>query len=120
MPPTIHPNPFHFIADIYWCGIPLKCRHCKWLGDCRKPFSQGRKCYNGCIEAKILAKQQRERDREDYFDNLLKYAEENRKQQTHKNGKRRLPYDGEKDPAQCPHETGLSGRNGTKTALLYL
>ncbi len=70
----------YFFKDLYWCFIPLKCRHCKWLADCRKPFLQGRKCYNGCIELKILREQKRERDREDYLESLVKsYEEQERK-----------------------------------------
>ena len=70
----------YFFKDLYWCFIPLKCRHCKWLADCRKPFLQGRKYYNGCIELKILREQKRERDREDYLESLVKsYEEQERK-----------------------------------------
>ena len=71
----VHPNPFHFIADCYWCFIPLKCRDCKWLGECRKPFLQGRKCYNGCIELKLLRKQKAEQYREDYLNSLINSPE---------------------------------------------
>ena len=77
--PPLYPNLFHIIEGIYWLGIPLKCRSCKWLKDCRKPFIQGRRSHNGCIKAKLVETQRRERDREDYLDNLLKYTEENYK-----------------------------------------
>lgn len=73
--------PFSLIKDCYWCFIPLKCRSCKWLSQCRKPFLQGRKCYNGCVELNILRQQRRDEEREDYLNSLIEYveAQENRK-----------------------------------------
>lgn len=68
--------PIHFIQDLYWCFIPLACRDCSFLEECRKPFLQGRKCYNGCIRLNFKRKMERERDREDYLENLVKYYEE--------------------------------------------
>ena len=68
--------PFSFISNCYWCFIPMKCRYCKWLTQCRKPFIQGRKCYNGCVELNILREQKRENEREDYLDTLVNYYEE--------------------------------------------
>jgi len=72
MSPFIYWYPLEFFVDCYWCFIPVKCRHCKWLGECRKPFLQGRKCYNGCIELKLLRKQKYKEDREDYLNSLVK------------------------------------------------
>lgn len=68
--------PFYLIGDCYWCFIPLKCRYCKWLTVCRKPFWQGRKCYHGCVELNILRQQRREREREDYLEALVEYTEQ--------------------------------------------
>lgn len=67
--------PFHLIRDIYWCFIPLNCRECDFLRECRSGFWKGRKCYNGCIKLKLLREREREEDREDYINNLLEYAE---------------------------------------------
>lgn len=64
--------PISLILNCYWCFIPIKCRYCKWLTQCRKPFIQGRKCYNGCVELNILREQKRENDREDYLQALVK------------------------------------------------
>ena len=47
-------GPIHFVKDLYWCGIPLYCRHCPYLKKCRKGWRQGRKCYNGCIKLKEI------------------------------------------------------------------
>jgi len=67
--------PIFLVRDIYWCNIPLKCRSCKWLSACRKPFKEGRKCYHGCIELNMLRENSRKADREDYLNNLVEYAE---------------------------------------------
>lgn len=64
--------PIHFIQDLYWCFIPLSCRDCSLIEECRKPFIKGRRCYDGCIKIKYKKRQERERDREDYIDNLVK------------------------------------------------
>ena len=72
----IYPNPFrflsHIINDIYYCNIPLHCRECFYLYDCRGSWKEKRKCKNGCIELKVLEEQRRARDREDYLDALVK------------------------------------------------
>ena len=77
--------PFSLIKDIYWCFIPLKCRYCKWLSQCRKPFLQGRKCYNGCVELNILREQDRQAAREDYINSLLEYVDDIEKQRNKRN-----------------------------------
>lgn len=59
----------HFVKDIYWCNIPLNCRHCLFLRQCRKGWKDHRKCNNGCIKINML-------ERENYLDGLVKYAEE--------------------------------------------
>jgi len=72
--------PFYLIREIYWCFIPLGCRDCAFLEQCRKGFFKGRACYNGCIKIKFARKmewkQKFEEDRQDYIDKLMKYAEE--------------------------------------------
>lgn len=67
--------PFYLIKDIYWCFIPLNCRECDMLHQCRSGFFKDRKCYNGCIKLKLLRKREQEEDREDYINNLLEYAD---------------------------------------------
>ena len=71
--------PFGLIKDIYWCFIPYTCRECMFLYNCRQSFWKGRKCYNGCIKYKYVARRTHEADREDYLDNLVKYVEEQEK-----------------------------------------
>lgn len=84
--------PFYLIRDIYWCFIPLNCRDCAFLERCRKGFFGGRKCYNGCIKINYAEKMKRKAkyqdEREDYIDNLLKYAEE--QEQKRGGGKREI------------------------------
>ena len=29
--------------------LPLKCRRCEYLKECRRPKSEGWKCYDGCL-----------------------------------------------------------------------
>lgn len=66
----------YLIIDIFWCFIPLNCRECRYLRECRAGFWKGRKCYKGCIKLNLLREREREEDREDYLENLLKYAED--------------------------------------------
>ena len=40
----------YFLKDLYWCGIPLTCRRCPYLKECRGKWRQGRKCLKGCIK----------------------------------------------------------------------
>lgn len=47
------------IEDRKWGGLPYRCRGCEILGICRRPQSEGWKCYHGCI----LLNQQREREK---------------------------------------------------------
>ena len=65
--------PFSFFINCYWCFIPIKCRNCKWLTQCRKPSIEGRKCYNGCIELNILRERKKDNEREDYIQSLVDY-----------------------------------------------
>lgn len=67
---------FKWIADLYYCGIPLNCRHCDYLKQCRAGFWKGRKCYNGCIKENNRRDYSRRLDRKDYIDNLVKSIEE--------------------------------------------
>ena len=83
-PPLHWVFPIGFIWDYYWCFIPLKCRDCKWLTQCRKPFLQGRKCYNGCIELNILREQKKEREHEEHLNSLVDYYEKQEQQNKHK------------------------------------
>ncbi len=66
----------YLIRDIFWCFIPLNCRECRYLRECRGGFWKGRKGYKGCIKLNLLREREREEDREDYLENLLKYAED--------------------------------------------
>lgn len=68
--------PIYLIQDIYWCFIPMNCRECMFLNDCRDTWWHGRKCFHGCVKLNIMRERKREEDREDYLENLLKYAEE--------------------------------------------
>lgn len=72
--------PFYLIKDIYWCFIPLKCRDCAFLEQCRKGFWKGRTCYSGCIKLNFARKrelkQKYEDDRLDYVDKLMEYCDD--------------------------------------------
>lgn len=67
---------FYLIKDIYWCFIPLYCRDCSFLEQCRKGFFHWRKCYNGCIKGNFERRLKREEEQQDYLDNLMEYCEE--------------------------------------------
>ena len=67
----------YLIQDLYWRFIPLNCRCCIFLKQCRSGFFKGRKCYNGCIKLNILREQHKEEDFNDYFDSLLEYVDKN-------------------------------------------
>ena len=67
--------PFQFIRDIYWRGIPERCRDCGYVYVCRSSWKQGRKCHNGCIMLNNVRDWKREEDRRDYTDNLVEYVE---------------------------------------------
>ena len=56
----------------YW-GIPLYCRECAFVDECRKPWYKGGKCYNGCI--KLKRKRQAEYN-EDRWAALLREEEQ--------------------------------------------
>ena len=71
----VHPR-FRWIADLYWCGIPLACRDCDYIRACRSGFFHGRKCLHGCLKAKRREAYLRDLDRKDYVDNLVKSFEE--------------------------------------------
>lgn len=68
--------PYYLIRDIYWCFIPLYCRDCAFLEQCRKGFFHGRKCYNGCIKINFTRKMKYKEEYEDYLDKLMEYCEE--------------------------------------------
>lgn len=70
-----HPR-FRWLEDLYWCGIPQACRHCDWLPGCRSSFWTGRRCRSGCIKKKRKNDYLRDRDRSDYVDQLVKFAED--------------------------------------------
>lgn len=67
---------FALIQDIYWCFIPMNCRECMLLNSCRDTWRHKRKCFHGCVKLNMLREKQREADREDYIESLLKYVEE--------------------------------------------
>lgn len=69
----------YLIQDIYWCFIPMNCRVCMFLNDCRDNWWHGRKCFNGCVKLNRMRERQRQEDREDYLENLMKYAEDESK-----------------------------------------
>lgn len=52
----------HFVKDIYWCNIPLNCRHCLFLRQCRKGWKDHRKCNNGCIKINMLEHEKKYRE----------------------------------------------------------
>lgn len=66
----------NLIVELYWCGIPLSCRECAFLEQCRKGFFGWRKCYNGCIKLNKKREWEREENRELNWQSLLDYAEE--------------------------------------------
>ena len=66
----------YFITDIYYCFIPLGCRECFFLNECRGSWLQKRKCKNGCIKLNILRERKLEQDREDKLNSIVKYFEE--------------------------------------------
>lgn len=37
------------IKDKWYKNLPKKCRYCDYLKICRRPRSEGWKCYNGCL-----------------------------------------------------------------------
>lgn len=63
--------PINIIKDIYWRGIPERCRDCSYVYVCRSGWKQGRKCHKGCVMLNNLREWKREADREDYLDNLV-------------------------------------------------
>lgn len=67
--------PINIIKDIYWRGIPERCRDCSYVYVCRSGWKQGRKCHKGCVMLNNLREWKREADREDYMNNLVDYVE---------------------------------------------
>ena len=67
--------PIDYIIDCYWCNIPVACRKCDDLKECRKGFFQLRKCHNGCLKIKRRLEYRKESDREDYINSLIEYTE---------------------------------------------
>lgn len=63
--------PYYLVVDIYWRFIPLNCRNCYELRNCRSGFKSGRKCYHGCVKMNRL----KEQEREDYLDKLVEYTD---------------------------------------------
>ena len=37
------------LYDLKEVKLPYNCQHCELLGICRRPESEGWKCYNGCL-----------------------------------------------------------------------
>ena len=82
--------PLELAKDIYWCFIPLVCRHCESLGICREGFRKRRKCKNGCLRLKAArrfeAAEHYSRLRKEQFDSLIAAAneEEEKRERQHK------------------------------------
>lgn len=68
----MYPKLRHLVCDIYYCFIPLVCRNCYYLSECRGSWFERRKCKNGCIKLNILRKRKYEQDREDKLNALVK------------------------------------------------
>ena len=67
--------PINIIKDIYWRGIPERCRDCSYVYVCRSGWKQGRKCHKGCVILNNLRAWKREQDRDDFMQNLVEYVE---------------------------------------------
>ncbi len=67
--------PIIIIKDIYWRGIPRRCRDCGYVFNCRSGWKQGRKCHKGCIMLNNLREWKRAEEREDYLENLVEYVD---------------------------------------------
>ena len=65
----------YLIQDIYWCFIPLNCRRCLYLRQCRFGVSKKRKCINGCVKLKLSAERKRKLSEEERINSLLEYIE---------------------------------------------
>lgn len=66
--------------DIRYFNIPLRCRECAFLEQCRKPWYKGHGCWNGCYKIKFAQRQKYLQDEEDRLDSLVRYLEEREKE----------------------------------------
>lgn len=67
------------IEEVRYFNIPLGCRECLFLWDCRKPWYKGHGCRKGCYKMRLARKQQWLQDEADRLDSLVRYTEEQEK-----------------------------------------
>ena len=68
----------HLFNDIYYWNIPLYCRDCNYLEDCRHGWLKRRKCRDGCL----ILNTKRQQEREQEIEALLDFVEAQEQRRT--------------------------------------